>query len=118
MVPWLKEFVMTIEYIPTTNLTYYLIAYDADGNERSDDPDGLMSQRILEVLRNEPVTDVFLLCQGWQTDLPAARQQYTAWISAMAQCTDDIQQLQRERPAFQPLFIGLHWPSLAWADEE
>jgi hypothetical protein len=41
-----------------------------------------------------------------------------AWISAMAQCTDDIQQFQRERPAFHPLFIGLHWPSLAWGDEE
>jgi hypothetical protein len=109
---------MTIEHVPDANLTYYLIAYDAAGNERSDDPDGLMSQRVLEVLRREPITDVFLLSHGWQADIASARSQYSRWISAMAQCTEDLRQLQLAQPAFRPLLIGLHWPSLPWGDEE
>jgi hypothetical protein len=108
---------MPIEHVPETNQTYYLIAYDAQGNERSDDPDGLMSQRVLEVLRNEPITDVFLQSHGWQADLASARDQYNRWISAMAQCTDDLQRVYQTQPAFRPLLIGLHWPSLPWGDE-
>src|SRR5690242_17413114 len=105
---------MTIERVAASNLTYYLIAYDAQGKERTDDPDGLMSQRVLEVLQNEPVTDVFLMSHGWQGDIPAARAQYTAWISAMAACPDDLKRLQEKTLAFHPLLIGFHWPSLPW----
>ncbi len=109
---------MPVERVPGTNLTYYLIAFDAEGNERSDDPNGLMSQRVLDVLTNEPVTDVFLMSHGWQGDVPAARKQYNKWIAAVAQCSDDMQRVQTAQPAFRPLLIGLHWPSLAWGDEE
>jgi hypothetical protein len=114
----LKEVAVTIERVPATNLTYYLIAYDAEGKERTDDPDALMSQRVLEVLKNEPVTDVFLMSHGWQGDIPSARTQYSDWITAMALCPDDIERLQRKRPAFYPLLIGFHWPSLPWGDED
>jgi len=109
---------MPIELVPGTDLMYYLIAYDANGHERSDDPDGLMSQRVLDVLSNEPITDVFLFSHGWQGDVPSARDQYRRWITVMAQCTSDIERVRQARPAFQPLLIGLHWPSLPWGDEE
>ena len=39
---------MSIETVPGTELQYYLIAFDADGRERTDDPDGSMSQRAVE----------------------------------------------------------------------
>src|SRR5205085_12030014 len=87
---YFKEPVMTIEPVPGTNLMYYLIAFDAEGRERNDDPNGLMSQRVLDVLANEPITDVFLFSHGWQGDIPAAREQYGKWITAMAQCTADV----------------------------
>jgi len=109
---------MTIERVPGTDLMYYLIAFDANGHERSDDPDGLMNQRVLDVLSNEPITDVFLFSHGWQGDVPSARDQYRRWIAAMAQCTADIERVQQGRPAFQSLLVGLHWPSLPWGDEE
>ncbi len=99
-------------------MKYYLVAFDASGNERDDDPDGLMSQKILDVLSSEPITDVFLISHGWQGDVPAARRQYNKWITAMAANQADLEQIKQVRPGFRPLLIGLHWPSLPWGDEE
>ncbi len=109
---------MPIETVPGTSLNYYLVAFDAAGNERDDDPDGLMSQKILDVLSSEPITDVFLISHGWQGDIPAAQRQYNKWIAAMAANQADIEQIKQVRPGFRPLLIGLHWPSLPWGDEE
>ena len=76
-----------------TSSNYYLVAFDADGNERDDpdgnerdnDPDGLMSQNILRVLSSEPlpITDVFIFSHGWLGDVPAAIQQYDKWTEKM-----------------------------------
>jgi hypothetical protein len=109
---------MPVEQIPNTDLRYYLIAYDADGRERGDDPDGVMSQRVSADLAREGFPDVFLFSHGWKGDVPSARKDYVNWISAAVQCTADLDQLRRRRPGFQPVFVGLHWPSQPWGDEE
>ena len=109
---------MSIETISEISWQYYLVAFDAAGNERDDDPDGLMSQKILEVLSSEPITDVFLISHGWMGDIPAAKRQYSKWIKAMAKNEDDINKIKQVRSKFRPLLIGLHWPSLPWGDEE
>ena len=80
---------MPVETTPGSARQYYLIAFDARGNERTDDPDGLMSAKIAAALRDEPVTDIFLLSHGWQGDVPSAKRQYDKWIDAMARCTAD-----------------------------
>ncbi len=108
---------MTVEEIPGTNLRYHLIAFDANGRERSL-AEGLQSETAVGELKSEPVTDVFLFSHGWQGDVPAARQQYNRWIGAMAGCTSDIARVNAARGgAFRPLMIGVHWPSLAFGDE-
>jgi hypothetical protein len=109
---------MPIEHVPGTDLTYHLIAFDKNGRERTDDPDGLMSERALAVLRDEPVTDVFVISHGWQGDIPAARRQYARWIGAMHGQEADRQRMRELRPGFRVLIIGLHWPSLPFGDEE
>jgi hypothetical protein len=109
---------MPVETTPGSARQYYLIAFDAGGNERTDDAAGLMSEKITAALTNEPVTDVFLLSHGWQGDVPSARRQYGNWIDAMARCTADRERLAAARSGFHPMIIGLHWPSLAWGDEE
>jgi hypothetical protein len=108
---------MPLETVPGTSLNYYLIAFDADGNERAE-PDVLLSQQLLKVLSSEPITDVFLMSHGWMGDIPAARQQYNNWIGAMAANQDDLERIKQARPGFRPLLIGLHWPSKPWGDEE
>jgi hypothetical protein len=56
---------MPIEKVPGTGLSYHLIAFDAEGRERDDVDGDLASRRVLEVLRAEPITDVFLFSHGW-----------------------------------------------------
>src|SRR3712207_4587470 len=112
---------MPLRTIPGTDLSYALVAFDKDGVERDDDPDGpggKLSARVLELLTDEPVTDVFLLSHGWKGDVPGAVEQYDRWIRAMDDREPDKQRMAQRSPGFRPLRIGLHWPSLPWGDEE
>ena len=44
---------MPLESTPQSKLKYFLFAFDAQGNERTDDPDGRMSTRLIETLQRE-----------------------------------------------------------------
>jgi hypothetical protein len=109
---------MPIETTPQSKLQYFLLAFDVQGNERMDDPDGRMSAKLIEALQRDPVTDVFVLSHGWQGDVPGGRAQYDNWIDAMAACTADLEEMKQARPGFHPVIVGLHWPSKAWGEEE
>jgi hypothetical protein len=110
---------MSLEQVSGTSLAYHLIAFDKDGHERTDDPEGgVFSKRVLSELGAQPVTDVFLLSHGWKGDITAAKDQYNHWISAMLTCPDDIARMRTLRPTFRPMLIGLHWPSLPFGNEE
>jgi len=110
---------MSIESVPGTPLTYYLISFDKNGIERADDPDGgTFSRRVLADLQSQPITDVFLISHGWKGDVEAARDQYNNWIAAMIACPADIARMRALRPNFRPMLIGLHWPSLPFGNEE
>jgi hypothetical protein len=108
---------MPVEPVPGTNLTYYLIAFDASGRERTEGAGERLSRRVVDLLTREPITDVFLMSHGWKGDVPAARDQYERWIGAMSWCDDDVARMRQARPGFRPLLIGLHWPSLPYGDE-
>jgi hypothetical protein len=109
---------MSIFQVPETSLQYYLLSFDALGNECLE-PDGTkMSQSLVQVLASEAITDVFIFSHGWLGDVPAAHKQYRLWIQAMAKNTADIQKFKQIRPGFKPLLIGLHWPSLPWGNED
>jgi hypothetical protein len=111
---------MSIETIPGTDQKYYLISFDADGNERADETisGATMSQHVIKALRDEAITDVFFLSHGWKGDIPAAKDQYNRWIGAMIGNQADRERMLAARPNFKPLFVGLHWPSQPWGDEE
>jgi hypothetical protein len=110
---------MSLESVPGSELKYHLIAFDKEGRERTDDPDGgVYSRRVLADLAGAPPTDIFLLSHGWMGDIPAARDQYRRWIVAMLTCPDDLARMRQLHPAFLPMIIGLHWPSLPFGDEE
>jgi len=104
--------------IPDSTTSYALIAFDADGNERSDDPQGIggkMSARILQDAAGDAPSHVFFFSHGWKGDVPAAIDQYNRWIKAMTDLTADAAAMGS---GFKPLWIGLHWPSLPFGDEE
>jgi DNA/RNA endonuclease G (NUC1) len=95
---------------------YYLVAFDKDGNERTDVAGGPVSERVAAALAG-PVTDVIVFSHGWLNDVPAARQSYASWIDSMRGQQDDLTRLRKARPGFKPLLVGLHWPSQPWGEE-
>ena len=109
---------MPIQQVPGTDLAYHLISYDKNGQERSDDPSGVMSALAAAAVRDQPITDVFVISHGWQGDVPAAIKQYDNWITAMAGCSADRTAIRQMRPDFRALVVGFHWPSRPWGDEE
>jgi hypothetical protein len=107
---------MGFETISGTDVQYGLISFDADGKEISEQGT-LMSQRLVDKARTDKVTNVFFFCHGWKGDVPAAKEQYGLWIKAFAKAGDRAK-ADTVFPNFRPLFIGLHWPSLPFGDEE
>ena len=99
--------------------SYDLVCFDSSGDERRDDPDGLMSDLVLRTLAPDDsgITDVFLLSHGWMGDLAAAQSQYDAWIEVMSKSEADIARMKQARPYFKPHTIGIHWPSKPWGNE-
>jgi hypothetical protein len=95
---------------------YGLIAFDADGVERPE-ADGKFTQKLIEEVKTQPITNVFFFSHGWKGDVPAAIEQYNKWIAALIK-SPDSQKAQQLFPKFRPLLIGLHWPSLPWGEEE
>lgn len=107
---------MGFERLPASDTYYGLISYDTDGRERPE-ATGLMSQRVLQKAIEDGVTDVFFFCHGWKGDQQSARDQYEKWITAFAD-SEDRQHVDSHFPGFKPMYIGLHWPSLPFGDED
>ena len=113
---------MAIHDIPNSkeNTPYYLICYDANGDEKQDDPavkSGVLSNMVLHEAETGGYTDIFLISHGWKGDVPAAIYQYDLWTAAMVSCENDIARLKARPQGFKPLVIGLHWPSLPFGVE-
>jgi hypothetical protein len=107
---------MPFQTIPGVDVQYALISFDKDGKERTDDPvGGVFSTALVKAIADQQPTDIFLFSHGWKGDLPSAVEQYNKWIGAMWK-------LQADRTAmgqsFNPFFIGLHWPSQPWGEEQ
>ncbi len=109
---------MPIKQIPNTNQHYYLINFDSDGAERAADDGRLLSEVVLDELKNHPITDIFVLSHGWLGDIDDARAQYDKWMSNMWGCASDLEAVKQKRPDFMPLLVGLHWPSKPFGNED
>jgi hypothetical protein len=109
---------MPFRTIPGEETRYGLITFRPDGAERLDDPEGGMSERLLDIARDDGITNVFVFTHGWMGDVPAAIDQYDRWIRAFDSSSASRQRAAEVFSGFRPLFIGLHWPSLPWGDEE
>lgn len=107
---------MPLRHIDEANVDYYLVLFDADGNERQEQDGSLLSTTLKEAVR-DGVTDVFFSSHGWKGDIPAAISQYNSWIGAMAAQTGDLARARALDPDFKALIIGVHWPSLPWGTE-
>ena len=108
---------MPILPLETPDLHYFLISFDARGKELPE-TDGSVDQRwmsaeLADRLRRttNPVTDIFLVCHGWNTTAGAAHNSYVQWMSAMADDNADVARAGAGGRPFNPLLIGVQWPS-------
>lgn len=107
--------------VSKSDIFYDLVCFDEDGAERSDDrdaPDGRFSEKVIEEVRANPPTDIFMFSHGWKGDVRGAVVQYDKWIGALINQQADRASMQARPSGLVPVFIGLHWPSLPWGDEE
>jgi hypothetical protein len=109
---------MPLRHIPNADppLTYQLIVFDDQGNERREPDGSLMSERSLAAIR-EGVSDIFVMSHGWLGDMDAALSQYDAWSKNLLSCKTEIEGIKRRRPGFKPVLIGMHWPSKPFGNE-
>ena len=106
---------MPFQKIPELGIEYALIHFDDQGRERTDDPQGgVFSKTLIDKVRREKPSHIFMFSHGWKGDVPSAIEQYNRWIGAMWKLEADRKAMG---PDFRPLFIGLHWPSLPWGEE-
>jgi hypothetical protein len=91
-----------------------MVSFDKSGVERRIEGPTLLTERILAEVNVHPPTHVFLFSHGWKGDLGAAQAQYDRWIGAMLEIKEDVARMGAN---FRPLFIGLHWPSLPFGQE-
>ncbi|SDH01760.1 hypothetical protein SAMN05421505_110123 [Sinosporangium album] len=97
---------------------FTLVSFDRHGVLRDE---GDLVASLVETLRRPsgpPVTDVFVFSHGWLNDRAQATATYREWIRGMGEYyfarRDEI---QRRRPGFHPLLVGVHWPSAPWEDQ-
>ncbi|WP_321374822.1 hypothetical protein [Pseudomonas extremaustralis] len=112
---------MPYRTIPNTDGRYFMLVVDQQGDELAKDPDAancMLSQRLLQHLRNEAFSDLFIWIHGWKGAVPDAIDQFDRWIGAFNRNHDDYQRMLAKRPAFKACHLGFHWPSLSWGDEQ
>src|SRR5579863_5444606 len=109
---------MPLRHVSQADADYYLVLFDADGNERREEADGsLLSQRLSEVIQ-DGVTDVFFSSHGWKGDIPAAIRQYDSWVATMTAQARDRELAHARHPDFKAMAVCVHWPSLPWGVED
>jgi hypothetical protein len=104
-----------------TETRYALVCFDEEGLERRDDRDaapGCFTEKVIDELSARPPTDCFMFSHGWMADVGAAIHHYDTWIDALVGLQADFARMQARPGGFAPLFVGVHWPSLPWGDEE
>ncbi|GAB0490236.1 hypothetical protein MMPV_001468 [Pyropia vietnamensis] len=111
---------MPILPLSTPGLHYFLISFNARGEEQPEaDGKPLMSEQLAARLarRSRPITDVFVVCHGWNTTAAGAHNSYVRWMGSMADDSADIRRVVAARGRskhgneFNPLLIGVQWPS-------
>ena len=80
---------MPVRPVPQTDVRYYLVCFDEQGQERKET--WLIALRNVARLigdAREGITDVFLASHGWKGDIPAAIEQYDRWVGEMVRSPD------------------------------
>jgi hypothetical protein len=97
------------------NVSLELLNFDRQGKLLEADEDRL--EKISERFRKKPPSHVFVMSHGWNNSQESARKSYEKMLDEMRQLADAYK-LRPAGAAYRPAVIGLHWPSLAFENDE
>lgn len=112
---------MPYRKLPGSTEHYFMLTVDDDGIESTGDPDatrGRISDDLIGAVSQYQATDLFIWIHGWKQGVSEAFSQFDSWIGAFAARKSDQALMQARRPDFKALYLGFHWPSLAWGEGE
>src|SRR5262245_30572662 len=90
-----------------------LLKFDRLGKLLSQDEDQL--DRIAKRFAGDPPSHVFVLSHGWNNTQESAKESYDLVLAEMKKLAD---QFGLRPKGYKPAVIGLHWPSMAFEDDE
>src|SRR5688572_25273313 len=95
--------------IAEATMPTWLVRFDEHGQCVSP----VTARALLDHLRASGYSDLLFFAHGWNTDFAGAVAQYGSFLKALASVLDD-----HPIGAFNPLFIGITWPSVWMAEDE
>jgi hypothetical protein len=101
-------------------LDWYPLSFQSDGTMLDSDSDQLDGPNgIIQALNDpthSPLTDLWILSYGWNTSVPGGDDFYQKWTDLLRSEIEAEKQQNRLPLEYQPLFIGIYWPSIILAD--
>ncbi len=99
---------------------WYPLSFDSEGKalrleqELDGQPDGILT--TLQAQLDRPITDLWILSYGWNNSIADGDAFYKNWVSLLRTEIEAEKQQNRISQDYQPLFIGVYWPSKILAD--
>lgn len=99
---------------------WYPLSFDSQGNtlrpeqELDGQPDSLLT--TLRTQLDQPITDLWILSYGWNNSIEDGDAFYTSWVDLLRAEIDSEKRQGRISQDYQPLFVGIYWPSKILAD--
>lgn len=97
----------TLEFPGVGPTPWYILPFDKRGRSRGP----RTTRHMLDALRDDAFTDVFVFSHGWNNDWLVATDRYRGFFRGFSELRRQ-QDLPRPAP-YKPLLVGIFWPSTA-----
>jgi pimeloyl-ACP methyl ester carboxylesterase len=96
-----------IQLADETTAPYYIIPFDKRGNCVGP----LTLQHLLDIVKDDAYTDIFVFSHGWNNDWTVATGRYEDFLRGYMKMREDNNLAMPTN--YKPLLIGIFWPSTA-----
>jgi len=95
-----------------TLVPWYIIPFDSEGECTGPQT----RNRLLQELKGKQFSDVYVFSHGWNNAWKEATQRYESFVEGFLSMRDKFN--LKTPPGYQPLLIGVYWPSTAMVTEK
>ena len=91
---------------------FWLLEFDKDGHPT----DAGATDRLVDGVNEESITDLFIFSHGWNNDREAATSLYDRFFGEMNDVLQDPR-FSKKKPSARIGVAGVIWPSILWPDD-